>query len=281
MSGRDDHWFPLIISASVGVVVFMAAALYTYSATPEYTASATVKLPSDNEQGGLCGGSSLFPIEVLFESKERLAVLRERSELAKLDQSVAERIGRDPSFGAFQAPYPPSSVSTVTEILSENLGIQVSDDGDLLHFHYTHANPKVAATIANYYADELLNYYVKLKIEVLVRAVEDLRIRTAHQREKVEAVKQKLKEANAQAAERLKDDLEVQQAIYEAMMNRLQAEMMRIGPCVSPDPSVPRILDFARPPLAPSKPNVLQNLLLGAAPLPLLLVVGLLWSRRR
>ncbi|WP_309397356.1 hypothetical protein [Cerasicoccus maritimus] len=104
---------------------------------------------------------------------------------------------------------------------------------------------------------------VILAIESSMRAVEDLRNRAEHQREKVEDLREELaaSKRNGKTDEALQGKFDANRSLYYSMMERFQAEMASVSLTTSPL----RIIDKATPPVRPYKPNIMLNLALRIA----------------
>ncbi len=271
LARRDDRWLPVIFTALIGMLIFAVNAVHTYNLTPEYTAQAVLEYAPPQTNSSSAG--DIMDVGVLHESVywENSQAIAESMALVV---EVADRIkGQDRM--EFLAPY--SGLPRVEEILEKNREATLPEGTNIMHLNYTHANPNMAARVANCFAEELVNYQMKLSTDVSMRVMKDLRIRTELQREKVDQLKQLIAEADGGEIELLREDIEVQQALCQAMSERVQAEI--IGP--ETVPVYIRIIDRATPPLVAAKPNIKQRLLYGAAPLPFLLVFGMLLSVRR
>jgi hypothetical protein len=57
---------------------------------------------------------------------------------------------------------------------------------------FSHPDPIIASEIANFFANEFIDYNLKLNIDASMKAVEDLRIRADQQKDRVEELDLKL-----------------------------------------------------------------------------------------
>jgi capsular exopolysaccharide synthesis family protein len=108
---------------------------------------------------------------------------------------VAERLqGEDRQ--RFLAPYKAKNVA-ITEadipaIIRDHRIVDPQRLSYVIAVLYTHPDPKIAALVANLFADEFISYNAKLRIDESMRAVEELRLRADEQRRKVDELAKKL-----------------------------------------------------------------------------------------
>lgn len=260
--GSVAMWVMFGISLALGMAIATATILYTFNVTPEYTSRATLLLKPEKQAGE--------EKEALYSPKTYLEIARSKSVLI----AVRERIrGEDQQM--LMAPYRASELAhplSMEEVLNANREARLAPDTEVMEIYYTHPDSVMAAKVANYFADELVNYQVKLDIEQSMRAVEDFRIRAEHQREKVEEAREQFNKLSGSDKElAAKEDYEAQRNLYREMMARLQEEMTKVA-LVEPALT---ILDTASPSFQPSKPNVVRNLSFGVG-IPALVILAML-----
>ncbi|MEO0795309.1 MAG: polysaccharide biosynthesis tyrosine autokinase [Verrucomicrobiota bacterium] len=184
---RERIWY-LVVTF---FIIFTATLLYTVNVTPEFRSIATVQVLKDD--ANVLGTQDVLDnaIRGLEDFNTQIRVLESNTLVSR----VAERI-KDEERRRFMAPYKDqfslSGPMTLEEVLGRNKSVDPLRNTWVVAIGYMHPDKDLAAIVANYFADEYINYNVRLNIEVSMRAVEDLRVRADHQKEKVEEIRQGL-----------------------------------------------------------------------------------------
>lgn len=285
-------WVLLGVAVVLAMLVSTSTVLRTFNETPEYTSQATLMLrPATTYRGesSSAGGGQDSPSSNAASPFNHNASMLDQSfspqayamvlESNTLAQAVSERIqGKDRA--AFMAHYKDefkaSGPMTLEEVLLANREVKLFVEAETLQVSYSHPDPMFAAKVANYFANELINYFVKMDIETSMRRVEDMRIRAQHQREKMEEVFETWQGVSEELptsalVESAKLQYEVQQKLFSEMLRSLQVEMTRVA-LVEPRMN---ILDHATLATRPSSPDIQRNLLLGIG-IPVLVVLLIL-----
>jgi len=188
---RERIWY-LVVTF---FIIFTATILYTFNVTPEYRSTATVQVLRDDPKVFDTGERDVVDMAIRGpeDFQTQITVLQSGA----LVKAVAERI-KDEDATAFMAPYKDqfslSGPMSKEEVLANYRTITPMRMTLVAAVSYMHPDPDIAAKVANYFADEYINYNVKLNIETSMKAVEDLRIRAEHQREKVEEIREEINE---------------------------------------------------------------------------------------
>lgn len=184
---RERIWY-LVVTF---FIIFTATLLYTFNVTPEFQSVATIQVLRDDPR--VLPGEEVMDdsIRGAEDFNTQVSILESNT----LVSAVAERI-KDEDKQRFLAPYKDqfslSGPLTLEEVLAENRSIMPMRMTLVIAISYMHPDKNIAALVANYFADEYINYNVKLNIETSMRAVEDLRIRAEQQRAKVEEIREKI-----------------------------------------------------------------------------------------
>ncbi|GHB97667.1 GumC family protein [Cerasicoccus arenae] len=187
---RERIWY-LVVTF---FIIFTATLLYTFNVTPEFSSTATIQVLRDDPN---IFGDGVDVMDNTIRGMEDFQTQMGILGSGVLISSVAERI-KDEDRQLFMAPYKDqfslSGPMSLEEVLQKYRTISPVRMTWIAAVSYLHPDPNIAAKVANYFADEYINYNVKLNIETSMRAVEDLRIRADHQREKVEEIRENINE---------------------------------------------------------------------------------------
>lgn len=187
---RERVWY-LIVAF---FIIFSGSILYTFNKTKIYTAVAQVQLYRD-DPNPLGPTGEMDPSQI--RSAEDLNTQISVFESGSIIQGVEQRI-QDDLRARFMAPYTDalslSGPLTPIEILGRNRKIVPRRMSLMINVAYSHPYPDVAAEVANLFAQEFIDYNLKLNIDSSMKDVEDLRIRADQQKERVEALDLKLAE---------------------------------------------------------------------------------------
>lgn len=187
---RERIWY-LIVAF---FIIFSGSILYTFNKTKIYTAVAQVQLYRD-DPSALEMNSETDPSQI--RGAEDLNTQISVFESGSIIQGVEQRI-QDDLRDRFMAPYTDalslSGPLTPIEILGKNRKIMPRRMSLMINVGYSHPYPDVAAEVANLFAQEFIDYNLKLNIDASMRDVEDLRVRADQQKERVEELDLKLAE---------------------------------------------------------------------------------------
>ena len=187
---RERIWY-LIVAF---FIIFSGSILYTFNKTKIYTAVAQVQLYRE-DPNALGPSGEMDPSQI--RSAEDLNTQISIFESGSIVQGVEQRI-QDDLRARFMAPYTDalslSGPLTPTEILGRNRKIIPRRMSLMINVAYSHPYPDVAAEVANLFAQEYIDYNLKLNIDASMKDVEDLRIRADQQEDRVEELDMKLAE---------------------------------------------------------------------------------------
>ena len=209
-------------------IVFVGTLLYTLNTTDIYYSQAQVQLLRDDPN--VLGSQDIEENQILGteDFMTQVGILN----TIAMAQAVAARI-KDEDLERLMAPYKnefrfSSRELTPVEVLFKNKSVDGIRSTMLIRIGFYHPDRDVAAMVANYYADEFINYNVRLNVEASMRAVEDLRIRAEQQRSEVDSIREKLVEyrekANRTSLEpdeniEAQEMFQIQQLVTEAEAN--------------------------------------------------------------
>lgn len=187
---RERIWY-LIVAF---FIIFSGSILYTFNKTKIYTAVAQVQLYRDDPSAlGISTDTDPSQIRSAEDLNTQISVF----ESGSIIQGVEQRI-QDDLRARFMAPYTDalslSGPLTTAEILGRNRKIVPRRMSLMINVAYSHPYPDVAAEVANLFAQEFIDYNLKLNIDASMKDVEDLRIRADQQKERVEELDLKLAE---------------------------------------------------------------------------------------
>jgi capsular exopolysaccharide synthesis family protein len=184
---RERIWY-LIVTF---FVIFTAFVLYALNKTPEYISSATVQVLRGPTQaiGGPENPEQMVTNLEDFNTRVRLM------ESAGVASAVADRL-KDQERKNFLAPYentfnlgPPP---TVEQRLITGRDVEPIRMSLMIAVSFKHPDKEVAATIANYFAEEFINSNQRTNTATSMQLVEDLNLRAEQQRKKVEEIQGKM-----------------------------------------------------------------------------------------
>ena len=175
-------------------IIFSGSILYTFNKTKVYTAVAQVQLFRDDSSAL---GNTVEMEQNQIRTAEDLNTQISLLESITIIQAVEQRMQEDLR-ARFMAPYADafslSGPLTPTEILMRNRKIQPRRMSLMIGVAFSHPDPMIASEIANFFANEFIDYNLKLNIDASMKAVEDLRIRADQQKDRVEELDLKLSE---------------------------------------------------------------------------------------
>jgi capsular exopolysaccharide synthesis family protein len=169
---RERIWW-LVVSV---FVVFLGFALYTFNAPKIYRAVSTVEILREKNQ--------VFQMEEVVRQEvvnaEDFNTQIKILESLNIVQAVDQRL-KGSMRNRFLAPYEKGldaslrGTRSVPEILYGNRSISPVRLSLVVNILYTHPDPEVAAVVANYFAEEYIDFNRNKQIEGSLRAVDDLR----------------------------------------------------------------------------------------------------------
>lgn len=184
---RERIWYFVVTF----FIVFVGTLLYTFNTTEIFYSESRLQLMRDNpkilanidlEDNRIAGAEDF---------KTQVTVIQSLS----MANAVADRI-KDEDRIRFMAPFKErlgfSRELTLPEVLMEYRSISGIRSTMLIRIGFYHPDTDMAALAANYYADEYINYNVRLNIDASMRAVEDLRIRADQQSAVVDEIREEL-----------------------------------------------------------------------------------------
>lgn len=186
---RERIWW-LVVSI---FVVFLGFALYTFNAPKLYRAVATVELLRKKDQ--------VFQIEDIVRQEilnaEDFNTQIKILESLNIVLAVDERL-KGQQRQRFLAPYEKGldaslrGTRSVAEILANNRSIAPVRLSLMVNVLYVHPDPEIAAIVANYFAEEFIDFNRKQQMEGSLRAVDDLRSQADQQLVKIKEMERRI-----------------------------------------------------------------------------------------
>jgi succinoglycan biosynthesis transport protein ExoP len=178
---RERKWYAL----TVFLITVIAAAAYTFSRTPIYQAAAMVQV--------LRHGQEVLRVEDVVNSdvisdtdfNTQIKIL----ESMAMAQNVASRLTSDEvqqltnpyKNKSGGAPAPVDIIAGNRQILPQRLTL-------MLAIEFRHPDRKMAARVANLFAEEYIAYNSRLRVDESMKAVDELNDRADQQRKKVDDI---------------------------------------------------------------------------------------------
>lgn len=186
---RERIWW-LVVSV---FVVFLGFALYTFNAPKVYRAAASVEILRQKDK--------VFQIEDVVRQEvanaEDFNTQIKILESLNIVQAVDERL-KGSLRNRFLAPYEKGLDATlrgtrsVSEILYGNRAVAPVRLSLVVNILYAHPDPEIAAIVANYFAEEYIDFNRNKQIEGSLRAVDDLRSQADQQLAKIKEMEIRL-----------------------------------------------------------------------------------------
>jgi capsular exopolysaccharide synthesis family protein len=186
---RERIWW-LVVTV---FVVFLAFALYTFNAPKIFRAASTVEVLRQKDR--------VFQLEDVVRQEvvnaEDFNTQIKVLESLTIVQSVDERL-KGNERRRFLAPYEKGieaslrGVRSVPEILYANRAIVPIRLSLVVNILYTHPDREIAAIVANYFAEEFIDFNRNKQIEGSLRAVDDLRNQAEAQLAKIKEMESRL-----------------------------------------------------------------------------------------
>lgn len=186
---RERIWW-LVVSV---FVVFLGFALYTFNAPKIYRAGASVEILRQKDM--------VFQLEDVV--RQEVANAEDFNTQIKILESlnivlaVDERL-KGQQRQKFLAPYEKGldaslrGTKSVAEILASNRGIAPVRLSLMVTILYDHPDPEIAAGVANYFAEEYIDFNRKKQIEGSLRAVDELRSQADQQLVKIKEMERRV-----------------------------------------------------------------------------------------
>lgn len=177
---RERVWYVVVVF----LVIFSSALVYTFSQTKIYQSTASVQVLRQDPR--------VMQVEQVvntdIRSAEDLNTLVKVMESSLIIDRVNQRItGED--LRQFMAPYEKGRWGdplSPRDVLGSNRSITPVRMSLMVAVSYRHPDPVIAARIANFFVDELIQWSSRVRIDDTIRGVEDLQIRVEQQRKRVE-----------------------------------------------------------------------------------------------
>jgi capsular exopolysaccharide synthesis family protein len=209
---RERIWY-LIVSV---FVVFMATAIITFNMEKVYTASSTVQVLRQEEKTTQFESVVDTTVKNVEDFNTQIKIL----ESIGILERVAKRL-KDKELRDFIEPYKDNDPSLsgellIQSVLFENRKIIPQRLTLVVGIEFSHPVPSIAANVANYFAEEFLNYNTSLRTQGSMRAVDDLKVRADQQRDKVRELELQLtdfKEKNNSISLDVKTNIDQQEML--------------------------------------------------------------------
>ena len=187
---RERIWW-LIVSF---FIIFSGSLLYTFNKTKVYTAVAVVRLLRDDPSAmGVSVELAQNQIMGAEDLNTQISLLQSGNIIQGVNRRMSDEQRKKfllPYEGAFSFAGP----LTPAEILGKYRRVLPQRMSLMVNVAYTHPDPKIAADVANLFAEEFINYNLSENIDASMVAVEGLRIRADQQKDRVEEIELKLAE---------------------------------------------------------------------------------------
>jgi polysaccharide biosynthesis transport protein len=182
---RERVWYIVVVF----LVVFSSSLVFTLSRVKIYQSSASVQIMRNDPVIMQVQGVTNNEVR----SAEDLNTQAKLLESGTIVMRVADRLtGND--LERFMAPYKKAGAETppIAEIIFKNRKIVQQRLSLVIVVQYEHADPSIAAKVANLFVDEYISYNARVRIDESMKAVEDLKVRAEEQRRKVDELSVKL-----------------------------------------------------------------------------------------
>jgi len=219
---RERIWW-LVVTI---FVVFLGFALYTLNAPKEYRAVSSVEILRQKDQAFQFEDVVRQEVVNAEDFNTQIKVL----ESLAIVQAVDERL-KGSERRRFIEPYEKGleaslrGTKSVSEILFNNRSIAPVRLPLVVNILYSHPDPEIAAIVANYFAEEFIDFNRNKQIEGSLRAVEDLRNQADQQLDKIKEMEKQLadfKEDHKTLSVERSQDTDNQQLI--ALNDRLEQD---------------------------------------------------------
>ena len=193
-----ERWAYIVITA---FIILAGVILYTLRVTPIYMSMARVQILRDADVAidgpGSTEKSRNFTILSMEDFNTQVKIL----ESNEIIRAVKSRMKED-EIVRFMAPYNDMFTlgprKTEEELLAENRIIAPERMSLIIRIVFEHPDPDMAATIANLFAQEYLNYTHHTRVQKILDSIDELRIKVAQQEAKVKELDKRLVEYREQ-----------------------------------------------------------------------------------
>ena len=193
-----ERWAYIVITA---FIILAGVILYTLRVTPIYMSMARVQILRDADVAidgpGSTEKSRNFTILSMEDFNTQVKIL----ESNEIIRAVKSRMKED-EIVRFMAPYNDMFTlgprKTEEELLAENRTIAPERMSLIIRIVFEHPDPDMAATIANLFAQEYLNYTHHTRGQKILDSIDELRIKVAQQEAKVKELDKRLVEYREQ-----------------------------------------------------------------------------------
>lgn len=193
-----ERWAYIVITA---FIILAGVILYTLRVTPIYMSMARVQILRDADVAidgpGSTEKSRNFTILSMEDFNTQVKIL----ESNEIIRAVKSRMKED-EIVRFMAPYNDMFTlgprKTEEELLAENRNIAPERMSLIIRIVFEHPDPDMAATIANLFAQEYLNYTHHTRVQKILDSIDELRIKVAQQEAKVKELDKRLVEYREQ-----------------------------------------------------------------------------------
>lgn len=193
-----ERWAYIVITV---FIILAGVILYTLRVTPIYMSMARVQILRDADVAidgpGSTEKSRNFTILSMEDFNTQVKIL----ESNEIIRAVKSRMKED-EIVRFMAPYNDMFTlgprKTEEELLAENRTIAPERMSLIIRIVFEHPDPDMAATIANLFAQEYLNYTHHTRVQKILDSIDELRIKVAQQEAKVKELDKRLVEYREQ-----------------------------------------------------------------------------------
>ncbi|MFO7725295.1 MAG: polysaccharide biosynthesis tyrosine autokinase [Oceanipulchritudo sp.] len=210
---RERIWW-LVVAV---FVVFLGFALYTFNAPKVYRAAASVEILRQKDRVFQTEDVVRQEVVNAEDFNTQIKIL----ESLNIVQAVDERL-KGSLRTRFLEPYEEGLDATlrgsksVAQILYANRNVSPARLSLVVNILYDHPDPEIAATVANYFAEEFIDFNRNEQIEGSLRAVDDLRAQADQQLVKIKEMEMQLadfKEKHDTLSVERSQDIDTQQMI--------------------------------------------------------------------
>ena len=193
---RERIWYIIVTFA----VVLAGVLLYTIKVTPQYTSFSSIQVLRDSDAPIDVNGAQHSRNDSIL-SMEDFNTQVKLMESFEIVSAVKSRMKED-EIVRFMAPYNDMFTlgprKTEEELLAENRTIAPERMSLIIRIVFEHPDPDMAATIANLFAQEYLNYTHHTRVQKILDSIDELRIKVAQQEAKVKELDKRLVEYREQ-----------------------------------------------------------------------------------
>ncbi len=182
-----NYWLMILerkwYAAGVFLVVVLAVAAYTFTVTPIYQSAALVQVlkrgPQVLQVTDVVENSVTNDTDFNTQIKVLESVAMAQNVVARLSTEETALLTNPTRNHKGETAPPASIVFGGRKITPQRLSL-------MLQISFRHPNPKVAARIANLYAEEYIAYNSRVRVEESLKAVDELKERADQQRKRVD-----------------------------------------------------------------------------------------------